>query len=474
MSTADLDMDLGADLDLDTTAADGDAGDAADGLDMTPEQSSAVAAARRWLDDCRRRRSVLGPAGRVEPFLLTGYAGTGKTTIIRHAVAGRNAAFLAYTGKAAQVLRRKGMPARTIHSLIYRPVTDKDAEKEAAALLARAEAASSAAERRALGAEYRRLTGGKDGRGALSFELRGALGGDFDVLVVDECSMVSDELLDDLLSFGAPTVLLGDPGQLPPVKGAAAWLAGREPDATLTRIHRQAENSPIIKASVLARSGTPIPFNLEPGAPVRKLHLEHLLKNRDLLLGADQVLCGLNRTRSALIRDMRGWLGRREPGEKGEGVGAGERLICLRNDRERAVFNGEQFTVVENLGPMRVKGAACVRLRLAPVDPDPDPDDGDGGGPREFTVPVYLGRFAEHYAEGRINHPTPDMMRGALDMDFAYAVTVHKAQGSEWGSVALADDGWMRWARTAEERADRARWLYTGITRARERLVIGG
>src|SRR4029079_19254726 len=143
---------------------------------FTPHQDAALTAAANWLKGARGRASI---------FRLFGYAGTGKTTLAKHIAAGVDGKvlFAAFTGKAAMVMRHKGCErASTIHSLIYRPL-DSDSEVP-------------------------------------SFELwDNAPAGNAKLIVIDECSMVDAELGRDLLSFGVPLLVLGDPAQLPPVQG---------------------------------------------------------------------------------------------------------------------------------------------------------------------------------------------------------------------------------------------------------------
>ena len=172
----------------------------------------------------RRRRSTRSAAGlrQGEPqvFRLFGYAGVGKTTLARHIAEGARGetAFAAFTGKAALVMRSKGCAgATTIHALIYR--------------------ASEGAE------------------GAPTFTLNAdGPASRAGLIVIDECSMVDAELARDLLSFGKPILVLGDPFQLPPVKGGGYFTDGA-PDVMLTQIHRQAHDNPIIRLSEVVRSG---------------------------------------------------------------------------------------------------------------------------------------------------------------------------------------------------------------------------
>src|SRR5688500_3222997 len=179
-------------------------------MNLSPQQDAALLAVSRWMKSCRPPL-----------FRLFGYAGTGKTTLARRIAEGvdGDVLFAAFTGKAAQVMRNKGCAnARTIHSLIYRPRGEKP-EKE---------------------------TGELQPAFALN---RASPVGKAKLIIVDECSMVDEALGRDLLSFGTPVLVLGDPGQLPPVKsgdGGGGYFTEHEPDVMLTEIHRQARDNPIV------------------------------------------------------------------------------------------------------------------------------------------------------------------------------------------------------------------------------------
>ena len=190
---------------------------------FTPHQDAALKAVADWL---KARRG----GGAPPLFRLFGYAGTGKTTLARHLaedVDGK-VAFAAFTGKAALVMRRKGCEgASTIHSLIYR---------------AR-----------------------ESGEETPSFELwDDAPASKAKLIVIDECSMVDAELGRDLLSFGVPVLVLGDPAQLPPIQGGG-FFTDAGPDVMLTEVHRQAADDPIIHLSMAVREGR----RLEPGTSPR-------------------------------------------------------------------------------------------------------------------------------------------------------------------------------------------------------------
>src|SRR5688572_26631446 len=187
---------------------------------FTPHQDSALQAVAEWL------KAKPGERGTPPIFRLFGYAGTGKTTLARHIAEGVDGKvmFAAFTGKAAHVMRNKGCErASTIHSLIYKA---RD-----------------------------------DGGGTPSFDLWDeAPASKAELIVIDECSMVDDELGRDLMSFGVPVMVLGDPAQLPPIQGGG-FFTDAKPDAMLTEVHRQAEDDPIVRLSMDVRAGR----DLEPG-----------------------------------------------------------------------------------------------------------------------------------------------------------------------------------------------------------------
>src|SRR5215210_9157695 len=182
-------------------------------MTWSPQQDAALKAVADWL-----RR------GDQPVFRLFGYAGTGKTTLARHIAEGVDGevAFGAYTGKAALVLRTKGCPdASTIHSMIYRSRESDEG-----------------------GPQFVLNRQSPVARASL--------------IIIDECSMVDEELGRDLLSFGQPVLVLGDPAQLPPVKGGGFFTEG-EPDVMLTEVHRQARDNPIIRLSMVVREGGRLP-----------------------------------------------------------------------------------------------------------------------------------------------------------------------------------------------------------------------
>lgn len=359
-------------------------------MQITPQQDQALKAVSVWYKD---------PHG-APFFYLGGYAGTGKTTLAKHFAASVNGvSFCAFTGKAALVMRQKGcVGASTIHSLIY--TFDTEAPPGTMRFI----------------------------RNALSPLLMANL------VIVDECSMVNRQLGEDLLSFGKKVLVLGDPAQLPPVEGAGFFTLG-EPDFLLTEIHRQAAENPIIRLSQIVREGGKLKLGKYGDSAV----IPQAKLDWQALADRDQVLVGMNRTRQTAIAKIRELRGRTLTVEKDD------RLICLKNDRQKMLLNGSMWTVLS----VREYGRS-MRLTLSS-------QDGLAEAVDIYTRPEMF--------DGREETLTPAQRRTLDEFTFAEAITVHKAQGSQWDDVAIIDE-----SKTFRE--DARAHLYTAITRAASRVLV--
>ena len=330
-------------------------------------------------------------SGRVGVYRVGGYAGTGKTTTIAYVVDRfPGSAVCAFTGKAASVLRSKGMDGNTIHSTIYH----WDEKKEEFRLMSPWE----------MNAEY---------------------------FVIDEGSMVSRSLWEDLQTFGKPIIVVGDPGQLEPVGDDPRLM--HDPDIILEKIHRQAEGSAIIEFANHVRRGGIFKMGCK-----REVLIGGPELFEDSLEWADQLLCGFNRTRvgvNSKVRMLRG---------KDGVIDDGERLICLRNNAAIGVFNGMMMTV-----------ARRVHADRDWIECDVVTDDG-----KEMRHRMYLHHFG-------LEKPLPFEKLRRLDddlviCDYGYCCSVHKFQGSEADKVAVLDQQCDVW--------DPVRWRYTAITRSAKEL----
>ncbi len=221
-------------------------------------------------------------------FVLTGYAGTGKTFLIDYVVrevlrlkAGEEATFVSPTGKAAANLVKNGTAAGTVHSLIYMRDGDEFDVDENGEIIAQRE---------------------------LRFVKREKIDEKIRLIIVDEASMVNETVLNDLLSFGVKCLFSGDGAQLPPVSGSCPLLS--RADASLTEIVRQAKDNPIIQVATLAREGKRIPYgNYGDKVCVVGRNALSIAERKRLFLKADQIICGRNKTRNALNAEIRRYKG---------------------------------------------------------------------------------------------------------------------------------------------------------------------
>jgi exodeoxyribonuclease-5 len=430
--------------------------------DITPSdtQARAIATIRQWFETRTEQQPV---------FRLFGFAGTGKSTVLKfalddlglvpHSDDTPGVVTATFTGKAALVLRRKGTPARTIHSLIYSVIEATEEEiEEAQKRIVQAEIDARAlggfdrtAAEAAIEAMRQTLREMKKPRFALNPDSPAASA---KLIVLDEVSMVGEEMARDLMSFGRPILVLGDPGQLPPIKGEGAFTQ-QAPDIMLTEIHRQAAESAIIRLATMAREGQSIGFGQ---------YDDHAWKMRmadvtpDQALRGGQVICGRNATRFQLNNALR-----RAAGLGGSFLptGPNEKIICLKNQSDLGLINGMFLSLADIVDEGSLYFSAVVA----------DEDGTHIGPPARDGKPgrllLYKGHFEDHVALDPNRHDRDWRDKKKLtEATFGWAITCHKAQGSQWENVVVWDDGLGR------TEQDRRRWLYTAITRAERGLVI--
>jgi exodeoxyribonuclease-5 len=324
---------------------------------------------------------------------LGGYAGTGKTTVIRTLHEDLSGyATVAFTGKAAHVLRKKDIPASTIHSAIYYPRQGKGFN-EKGKLVSRAE-----------------------------FTLREEV--ECSGFIVDEASMVSENLYDDLLSFGKPIIFVGDHGQLEPVGDKFDLM--RKPDMTLQTVHRNAGEIAYF-AEFVRNGGDPVDWDGD-GGQVLVTNTQDM--SIDDLMAHDQFICAYNKTRVAINKDVRKLKG--YPARKPV---LNDRVMCLRNNHTIGVFNGMQGVVAS-----------------------------DPYGKFDFASDGQI--YSVEYTPRQFNKASkPEFVPKdkTIPFDYCYAITCHKAQGDEWDSVMVMEQKCKLW--------DHKRWAYTAASRAREKLT---
>lgn len=436
-------------------------------------QNKAIKAGAEWF------KSVF--PGTSSRFYLAGYAGSGKSTILPYFIeeAGidpKDVAFCAPTGKAAKVMTTKlrsiypGLdPARTIHSLIYTPGRAKADTLEFR--LFELQACLATLQQRAL--EDGQPLGKspdeiklKNEIDMVSTELEAAYCDeekpnfhlnvesnvrDKRLIVVDEASMVGEEIADDLMRFGVPVFAMGDPAQLQPV-GDKPGLTQGDPDFFIDEIHRQAADNPIIWLSQRMRNGE-IPKHGDYGGMVK------IIKPRDDIYTTDvnfsaQVICGTNKRRWKLTKQIRDAMGYTESGPMKD-----EPLIICRNSRNiPELVNG---TFAWNLTDHGDLSGGVARFAL-------DIETEDTGKVHKINVVQSL--FEEHQLRQKNAHTCGSQnMYSAKKkfehMDWGWVITCHKSQGSQWDRVIVHDE-------SSVFREEALNWLYTSCTRAAEELII--
>jgi exodeoxyribonuclease-5 len=370
-------------------------------MSWSPQQDAALRDVSRWLK---------GRTHTPQVFRLFGFAGTGKTTLAKEIAADASGRVLfgAFTGKAAHVLRTKGCTgASTIHSMIYKPEEERDGDEPTFIL-------------------------------NVDSDVR-----DAQLVIIDEVSMVDEALGLDLLSYGTKVLVLGDPAQLPPVKGQG-FFTNSDPNVMLTEVHRQAEGSPIIRLATHVRQGGSLAIGEYGDARV----IPRAQVNAQQVLAADQILVGLNKTRHSYNRRIRALRGITSPTPVKD-----DKLVCLRNSKEKKLFNGSLWNVHDV--PRQTRKDAAAGVTALVVTPDED-----GMDRRETSV-----RVKNEFWDGREGDLKWTDKKGTEEFTFGYALTCHKAQGSQWDSVMVFDE-------SASFRDEAQRWMYTAITRSAKRLTV--
>lgn len=402
-------------------------------IDLSPDQESAVQRIHEFF--------------RGDEMLLTmgGFAGSGKTTVLSAAI-GRmvdrpSIAFCALSGKAASVLKKKLEASGslredqdycgTIHGLMY----EAERVRNSCTLDVKTTEEEEVAVRQPITETTRQK---------IDWRVKG--GEKYGVIIIDEASMVNEEIYSDLVSLHTPIIAVGDHGQLPPIGGRFNLM--ENPMIRLEKIHRQAEGDPIIKISMMARESGRIPIQ-RFGEDVEKIQATG---RRDFASRIDRetmVLCAKNDTRVWWNNALRS-----QYGYKDFDPMVGERVICLKNNHQAEIYNGMTGIIRE----ISNSGKHWYWLSA-------EMDNGV----------LYTGKCLKHQFGSTSNlynfteNGRPMAGREIGDLfDWGWATTVHKFQGSEAESVVVLEER----LRGTEE--DWKKWLYTAVSRSKKRLLIVG
>jgi exodeoxyribonuclease-5 len=393
----------------------------------------------KWLSE----GGIVTPS-QTNPKILTmgGIAGSGKTTLVSHlANEFKHAirfAFCALSGRAASVLGKKlkeqGIAVNdgthycgTIHKLIYKPV--------------------------------------ENDKGEVIYWSRNK-NICYDVIILDEASMISEEIFNDLLVYGMDILAIGDHGQLPPIEGKFSLM--KNPDLKLEKIHRQAENNPIINLSFQIRNGNYDFKNYKSNehiSIIKKNEYIDFLKETykgvsdPLEILESAVLCYTNATRCKLNTMLRNIV-----------FGISDKLpltndvvICLKNSNKREktpFYNGYRGFIVSSV-----------------VEFDEHYISGMINFPYE-DMKLYLSPLCKHQFGFAKTFSSFDELKmfgmevrnwGSVGylFDYGYSMTVHKMQGSQANNIIVFNE---RPSPVTED--NYRRWAYTAVTRSTDKLAI--
>ena len=365
--------------------------------------------------------------------VISGYAGTGKSTLVKFITQSLpgidpdvDVVFATFTGKAAQVLMSKGnRNAMTLHRLLYESIPRPDG----------------------------------------TFLRRPRLTIDFPIVIVDEVSMAPKDMMELLFNHHDIYVIcLGDPFQLPPINKDTDNHLLDNPHVFLDEVMRQAKDSEIIRLTMDIREGKEIKdFN---GKDVKVYNQQNL--NTGMLMWADQIISGTNRTRTEINNQIRQLL------ERGNNPEDGDKVICLRNYWDDWADNGD-YLVNGTIGYLKnvyssfnvippFFGGKTIDVIRADFTSDTDADYGEL---QMDTKEILTGeRCLDNKTIYRLMRSKRYAHLVPYEFTYGYCITCHKAQGSQWDKVLVIEEGFPF------SKEEHARWLYTAATRAIDKLVI--
>ena len=358
---------------------------------------------------------------------ISGAAGTGKTTIVYMLIeelglSHDDVLFMAYVGKATLALARKGNRAQTIHSTIYNLIEEVKRDENGNPIII----------------QNREVM-------TKRFIKKDRLPDNIKLIVLDEGAMVSQKIAEDILSFGIPMIVLGDTNQLPPIYGESYFL--RNPDVVLTEPMRQAADSPIIQLATKAIRGDYIKYG-KYGENGFVIPTESL--TNEMLMKPDIVICGRNITRSKINRHIR----ENVLHKKHDQLTIGDKIICRQNNWSISPIDNNIFLINGLIGYVEDMSLESYDHRSIEIDFRP-----------EFLNNICFERIKIDYKH--LMKPTDNnsIYNGLNKFEYAYAITCHLAQGSEYNNVLIINEqlGTHEYHR---------RWLYTAITRAKKNVII--
>lgn len=302
--------------------------------------------------------------------------------------------------------------------------------------------------------------------GSYMFIPRGHLEFDYKMIIVDEISMLPKKMWELLLSHKIYVVACGDPSQLSPIRKDSDNHVLDEPHIFLDEIMRQAEESEIIRLSMWVREGKPISEFPAQSDEVKILTPEEV--NDSVYLWADQIICATNKRRREINQIVHKLHGLSKDNL------AGSKLVCLRNQWDFLDKTNQEPLVNGTTGILDYYHVKNVRFPHNITDKKIKymysvftSDDGY----KYETIPMEYKQVISGKSD------ITDRMRylmnkskksedAPFEFDLGYCLSCWKAQGSQWNKVLLFEEAFPY------DEEEHRRYLYTGITRAIDKVVI--
>lgn len=365
--------------------------------------------------------------------VISGYAGTGKSTLVKFIiealdVESSKVSYAAFTGKAAEVLRKKGNEnACTLHKLLYDHVPRK-------------------------------------GGGFFRMPKKHL---DYNIVVIDEVSMVPIDMMQQLFKHKVYVICLGDPFQIPPIEPEKDNHLLDHPHIFLDEVMRQAKDSEIIRTSISLREFKPL--ENYKGTNVQIIGREDYCN--EMFTWADQVICATNATKEELNTFTRKILGRGPYPEDGDKIICGQNYWDDLSDQNNALVNG-------TIGYLKLPKNKTIYIpywtrasvpSVQAINADIVTDEGDVYADINIDKSMLIqgSRCLDNrdiYNIGRYREKIGDIIPKLIN--YGYVITGHKAQGSEWDKVLVIEENYPR------SKEEHFRWLYTSITRAADKVIV--